>query len=509
MNSEEKKEPFLETKGIKKGFPGVWEHLVLDDINFDLRLGEVHTLLGENGAGKTVLANILSGFYRSTEGKIYVEGKQVDFNSPRDALNNGVGMIHQEVMLANPFTVAENVAFGTEDSLLSYKVKEVEKEITELSHKYGLAVDPKKKVRNLSAGGQQRAEILKVLYHNPQALILDEPTSLLTPQESEKLRKVLVDMTEKGMGIVFITHKMEEVMGVSDRVTVLKLGKVTGKRNIEETSQEELTRIMLGEKVPLELKRKNEPREEKVLEVSNISIKGNQGEEKVENLTFSVRKGEIFGIAGVSGNGQSELLEALTGIRDVESGNMRIRGKNSTDSSPRQIIDLGVAHMPEKRREVGVVEEMAVAENIVLRDYRNPPFSNGLFLSQEAITSHSEKMVSDFDIIAPNLWRSDTRILSGGNIQRLILGRETWRKPPLIIASHPTHGLDRKAIRNIWQLFIDLRDDGTSILLVSEDLDEVLSLSDRIGVMYEGKFTEVIRPKEKDKEEVGLLMTGA
>ncbi|MFW6012761.1 MAG: ATP-binding cassette domain-containing protein, partial [Candidatus Bipolaricaulota bacterium] len=333
----------LRAKGISKGFPGVWEHLILDKIDLEIRKGEVHTLLGENGAGKTVLANILSGFYTSTGGKVFVEGKEVALHSPQDGLAHGIGMIHQEVMLAKPFTVAENVLLGNDSPPLSYPLKRVEREIEDLSQQFGLAVDPTAKVSELSAGEQQRAEILKVLYYRPQVLLLDEPTSLLTPQESQDLFQVLREMATEGFGILFITHKMEEVMKVSDRVTVLKLGEVMGERNIEETDKDELTQMMLDEKIPIKLERKETVQEEKTLNVNDLSVAGQAGERKVLNLSFEVMQGEILGVAGVSGNGQSELIEALTGLREPESGMVEISGENMTGAGSRAVIEQDVA----------------------------------------------------------------------------------------------------------------------------------------------------------------------
>ncbi|MBS3813074.1 ABC transporter ATP-binding protein [Candidatus Bipolaricaulota bacterium] len=499
----------LRAEGISKGFPGVWEHLILNEIDFDVKEGEVHTLLGENGAGKTVLANILSGFYGSTAGKIYIKGEEVELNSPQDGLEHGVGMIHQEVMLAKPFTVAENVALGTDDSDFSYPLDKVEHRVDQLSENYGLEVDPTARVGDLSAGEQQRAEILKVLYHEPQVLILDEPTSLLIPQEAQQLFKVLRGMADEGFGIVFITHKMEEVMEVSDRVTVLKLGKVMGETDIEETDEEELTEMMLDEKIPIRLERKEFEEQSVSLSVEDIYVTGSRGNTQLNGVSLNLHEGEIFGVAGVSGNGQSELIEAITGLREIDNGRLIIEGKDMTDASPREIQEKGVAHMPEKRREIGVVEPMTVGENLILRDYRDPPFSRLSVLNRSAITNHAEEIIEEFDVIAPDIWKSETRILSGGNIQRMILGRESWRAPEIIIASHPTHGLDRRAVSHTWELFIDLRDRGSAILLVSEDLDEVISLSDRIAVMLEGNVVGIVDSDEADKSELGMMMTGA
>ena len=500
--------PLLWAEGVSKGFPGVWGHLILDEIDFDVRAGEVHTLLGENGAGKTVLANILSGFYSSTSGHIYIDGRPVTLNSPKDGLHHGVGMIHQEVMLAGPYTVAENVLLGLEGSPWAYPLREIEAGIAELSERYGLKVDPRARVEDLAAGEQQRAEILKVLYHRPNVLLLDEPTALLTPDEARQLVKLLREMAEEGFGIVYITHKMEEIMTVSDRITVLKLGKISGTRAVDEADEDELTEMMMGETIPIHLERAALESETRALEVENLHVRTPSRGEALRGLSFELNAGEILGVAGVSGNGQAELIEAITGLRAVSQGRVRILDEDLTDASPLAIINKGVAHIPEKRRAMGVVEQMTVAENMVLKDYRTEGFSHNGFLDRRQITEHSQQLKDEFNLIAPDLWQTETRILSGGNIQRLLLGRETWRQPPLIIASHPTHGLDRRAVRQTWELFIALRDQGSAILLVSEDLEEVLSLSDRVAVIYNGDFVDILDAAEADYEGVGKLMAG-
>ena len=498
----------LRAEGVSKGFPGVWGHLILDAIDFDVRAGEVHTLLGENGAGKTVLANILSGFYSSTAGRVYIEGHHVELNSPKDGLRHGVGMIHQEVMLAGPYTVAENVLLGLDGSPFEHPLKEIERDIAALSERYGLAVDPHARVEDLAAGEQQRAEILKVLYHRPNVILLDEPTALLTPDEARQLVRVLREMAEEGYGIVYITHKMEEIMTVSDRITVLKLGKISGTRTIDEADEDELTRMMMGEAIPIELERAPMESQATALEVDDLHVAVPGRGEALRGPSFALRTGEILGVAGVSGNGQTELIEAITGLRHVSQGRVRILGEDLTNATPLEVINRGVAHIPEKRRAMGVVEQMTVAENMVLKDHRTAPFSRNGLLNRRAITAHSERLKGEFNLIAPDLWKTETRILSGGNIQRLLLGRETWREPPVVIASHPTHGLDRRAVRQTWELFIALRDKGSAILLVSEDLEEVLSLSDRVAVIYNGQFMDILNAEDADYERVGKLMAG-
>ena len=498
----------LEARGISKGFPGVWEHLILDHIDFDVRAGEVHSLLGENGAGKTVIANILSGYYGRTAGEILVKGKAVSFTSPREGLAHGIAMVHQELMLVPAFTVAQNVMVGLKAPNLSFHLKQVEKKLDELTAHYGIQVDPRARVEDLSAGEQQRVEILKVLFHEPEVLLLDEPTSLLTPQEADQLFVVLRGMADEGKGIVFITHKMREVFAVSDRVTVLKLGKMQGTCYISETTEDELTRRTFGETVPDYMERPPVKFKENALEVQHLVPKGLEDKANTAGLSFALHKGEILGLAGVAGNGQSELIECITGLRPAAKGEILILDRNMTDCLPRAFIELGVAHIPERRREVGMVEQMFVAENVVLKDYRTPPFSNHTVLNHKEITRHTEDIVTRFNALVPDLWKTECRILSGGNIQRLILGRETWRKPPVIIASHPTEGLDAKAIRHTWELFLELRENGSGILLISEDLDEIMSLSDRIGVIFESAIVGMVEGKGADREQLGHWMAG-
>ncbi|MCD6125882.1 MAG: ABC transporter ATP-binding protein [Thaumarchaeota archaeon] len=505
----EKGEILIKAENVVKGFPGVWEHLILDHINFDVRAGEVHALLGENGAGKTVLANILSGFYVITSGQIYVRGKPVKFNSPRDALEHGIAMVHQEFTLVPTLTVAENIALGLKEySSLSFPLKEVERKLAELSERYGLKVNPKAKVEDLSAGERQRAEIMKVLYWEPDVLILDEPTSMLTPHEADELFKVLRGMAAENKGVVFITHRIEEVMKVADRVTVLRLGKFMGTKSIKETTKEELLKLMIGEVEPFRPIRKPVKSEKPVLEVIDLHVVGREGVEAVRGVTFTVREGEIFGIAGVAGNGQRELVEALTGLRKVKSGKIMIMGKDVTNKSPRELAKLGVRHIPEDRRGIGVAEPMTFGENIMMRDYCSPPFSKNGIIDYDFVTRHAKELIKKFEILTPDIWNTEVRILSGGNIQRLILARELWVEPKLLIAFHPTYGLDMRALTHTHKLFMRLREKGSAILLVSEDLEEIMSLSDRIAVMFRGKFMGILDASKATVEEIGMMMAG-
>lgn len=505
-NSHHKAEVLLEGRNLCKSFESVWAHLVLDHINLSVKAGEIHAVLGENGAGKTVAANILSGFYSLSEGQILVRGKPVQLRSPADGIRYGIGMVHQELALVGPFSVAENIALSFPGSELSFPITRIEDRVRELSHRFGLMVDPQAKVWNLSAGEQQRAEILKVLFRNPEVLILDEPTSLIAA-DAAQLFKALKDMAKEGYGVMFITHKVEEALEISDRVTVLRLGKQMGTRKVSETNEKELIGLMFGEHKPVWLKRKPVKSERIALELHNIWAKGAAGEESLRDVSLNIREGEILGIAGISGEGQSELVEVITGLRKSSAGQIVIFGKDLTNASPRKIIEAGLAHIPEKRREVGMVEPMPTAENVVLKDVRKKPFSRFSFLNIPYISRHSDKIIRLYQALVPDLWRTPTRILSGGNIQRLILGRETWQVPPLIVAAYPTHGLDAKAIEHTWSLFMELREKGTSILFISEDLDEIMALSDHIAVMYGGKVVDIIAAKDANREEIALMMT--
>ncbi len=503
-------EVVLEARKVVKGFPGVWEHLILDHIDFDVRAGEVHALLGENGAGKTVLANILSGFYTLSSGEIIVKGRSVKFKSPADAIRHGIGMVHQEFTLATPLTVVENVALTLRrNNPLSYPLKKVEEKIRELSERYGLKIDPGETVENLSLGERQRVEIIKVLYWEPSILILDEPTSVLTLEESKELFQILRKMADEGKGVVFITHRIEEIMEVADRVTVLRLGKKMGTLNVAETNRSELLRLMLGEMTSVSYQRVSAKEAHKpVLQVENLTVFDDDGREAVKNVNLEVREGEILGIAGVSGNGQKELVEALTGLRKVARGKIVINGVDLTNSSPRRFAQKGVRHIPEDRRRTGVVEEMVTAENIMLREYREKPFSVLGIINKRAVTELAQKLVKSFGVLTPDLWDTEVRILSGGNIQRLILARELWKEPKLLVAFHPTYGLDLKAVSQTHRLFMSLREKGSAILLVSEDLEEIFLLSDRIAVMYDGQLVGVLKSEEATVEKVGKMMTG-
>ncbi|HDM27029.1 MAG TPA: ABC transporter ATP-binding protein, partial [Candidatus Bathyarchaeota archaeon] len=461
----------------------------------------------ENGAGKTTLMNILYGIYQPDEGEIYVRGRRVRIRSPKDAIRLGIGMVHQHFMLVYTHTVAENIALGLPTAKFFLPLREVEEKIRELSERYGLKVDPKAKIWQLSTGEQQRVEILKILYRGAEVLILDEPTAVLTPREAEELFAVMRRMAKEGRAIVFITHKLEEVMAVSDRVTVLRKGRVVATLKTSETDKRELARLMVGREVLFRLEKAPAKLGRVVLDVKNLKALNDRGLVAVRGVSFQVREGEIFGIAGVAGNGQKELVEAITGLRRAEEGKILLMGEDITNHTPRDLIDRGVYHIPEERIRMGLVPNMTVAENLVLKSYRRPPFCRSLLLDYGEIRKYAEKMVSKYNIVTPSI-DTPAKLLSGGNIQRLILARETSGRPRLVVAAHPTYGLDVGATEYIRKLLLKLREQGAAILLVSEDLEEVLTLSDRVAVMFEGQFMGVLKAEEADMEEIGLMMAG-
>ncbi len=497
-------EPLVRMEGIVKRFPGV---LANDHVDFELLPGEIHALLGENGAGKTTLMNILYGIYQPDEGQIFVKGRRVRIRSPRDAIRLGIGMVHQHFLLVDKHTVAENLAMGYAKSFLN-PLREVKARIRDFTERYGIQVDPDAYIWQLSVGEQQKVEIVKALYAGADILILDEPTSVLTPQEARDLFNVLRRMREDGKGIVFITHKLSEVFEVADRVTVMRRGKVVGTLRVEEATKEALARMMVGRDVVFELERTPGRPGEPVLEVRDLTVLGDRGREAVRGVSFEVREGEIFGIAGVAGNGQRELVQAIVGLRRVKSGSVRVMGVDATNRSPREIAELGVGHIPEERLKFGIVPDMSVAENSVLKSYYRPPYRKGLLLDYGEIRRTAESLINEYEIAVPS---PDTRarLLSGGNMQKLIVGREIRRDPKLIVASNPTFGLDVGATEYIRKLLLRKRDEGKAILLVSGDLDEVIQLSDRIAVMFEGRFVGIVRPEEVTREEIGLMMSGS
>ena len=491
-------------KHIVKRFPGVVANA---GITFEARAGEVHALLGENGAGKTTLMNILYGIYQPDEGEIYVRGRRVRIHSPRDAIALGIGMVHQHFMLVHSHTVAENVILGLRDVPFIRPTEAVKEKIAEFSRRYGLKIDPDAYIWQLSAGEQQRVEIIKALYRGVDVLILDEPTTMLTPGEARELFHTLRRMAEEGRTVIFITHKLEEVMEVSDRVTVLRKGKVVGTMNTAETNERELARMMVGRDVIFHLEKAPIRPGNVVLQVEHLHALNDKGLPALRDVSFTIREGEILGIAGVAGNGQRELVEVITGMRPATGGRVIIDGEDVTNKSPREILARGVAHVPEERMHMGMVPNMSVAENLILKGYDRPPFSRGLFLDTRAVREHAERIIHEFQIATPSPW-TPAKLLSGGNIQRLILGRELSLKPRLIVAAHPTYGLDVGATEYIRQILLQERERGAAILLVSEDLEEILTLSDRIAVMFEGRIMGILEAREADVETIGAMMAG-
>jgi len=507
------RESIIEMRGITKRFPGV---LANDHIDFDLKACEIHALLGENGAGKTTLMNILYGLYRPDEGSILVQGEPVTIRSPKDAIELGIGMVHQHFTLIPVMTVTENIVLGRKSArepLLD--IGRAEKRTAELSEMHKLKVDPKAKIEQLSMGERQRVEILKALYRDAQVLILDEPTSVLTPQETEDFFKTLRSMVNQGFTIVFITHKLPEVMEISDRVTVLRRGKVVARSDTKLTNPIELSKMMVGREVAINIE-KQKPEEGKVaLEVKNLSAMGDKGLLALKNLSFSIHEGEILGIAGVSGNGQRELAEVLTGMRKASEGKVYIFGRDMTNLSPKKIIEQGVGDIPEDRLGTGLILGFSVAENLILETRSMSPFSyrwflpfaKRFFLDGNEIQKNAERVIQEYEIMTPSV-NAPARNLSGGNLQRLILAKVLSRNPKLLVAAQPTSGLDVAATEFIQRKLIEQRERGVAILLISEDLNEIMSLSDRIAVMYEGKIVGIIPASKAQIQEIGLMMTG-
>jgi len=504
----------VEMKGITKRFPNV---LANDHIDFCVNSGEIHALLGENGAGKTTLMNILFGLYQPDEGQILLDKKRVTLRSPRDAIKLGIGMVHQHFKLVETNTVAENIVLCLQIGgvtnpmnffrLLQNPLHDVEQRVKDLSNEYRLKVDPRAKIWQLSLGEQQRVEIIKTMFQGVNILILDEPTSVLAPKEVDDLFNTLHRMADEGHAIVFISHKLDEVLRISDRITVLRNGRVMASLITSKTDKNELARLMVGRDVLFRLEKKQTIRSEPVLEVKNLEAFSDKGGLALKNITFKVFSREILGIAGVSGNGQKELTEVLTGLRKSEKGEVNILGVNVTNSSPIKILNQGVAHIPEERIKVGTVPNMSVSENLFLRRYNQHPFSNGFCLKKDIIRQHSEKLIREYNIATPST-QTPIKLLSGGNIQKLIIARETSWNPKLIIASHPTYGLDVGATEQIRRLLLKQRETGVAILLISEDLTEILSLSDRIIVMFNGEFVGETIAETANIEKIGLMMAG-
>ncbi len=495
----------LEMVGITKQFPGV---LANNNINFDLNEGEIHALLGENGAGKTTLMNILYGLYHQDSGDILVKGEKKLFSSPSDAIAQGIGMVHQHFMLIPVFTVAENIMLGSETLKgIALDQKTVADKVRELSHHYGLDVDPQAYVEDLPVGVQQRVEIVKALYRNAQILILDEPTAVLTPQEAEDLFRIMRDLTRKGVSIIFITHKLKEVLSVSDRITVMRAGEVVGTVTPEECTENHLASMMVGRDVVLKLDKKQANPGDNVLQVKDLVVKDQRGIEAVKGISFEVRAGEILGIAGIQGNGQTELIEALTGLHTPSSGQVMLAGQNVTGKTPRVLYEIGMGHIPEDRQRHGLVLPYPVKDNMILCTYYREPFAHGVVMDEKNISQNASQLVEQYDVRTPGI-HTHVGSLSGGNQQKVIIARELSRPIHLLIANQPTRGLDVGSIEYIHGQILKRRDDGIAVLLISTELAEIMQLADRIAVMFRGHIVAVIPVAEATKEFLGLLMAG-
>lgn len=496
----------VEMLNIRKEFPGI---VANDNVTLQLRKGEVHALLGENGAGKSTLMGMLFGMYQPDRGTIKINGKEVKITNPNKANDLGIGMVHQHFKLVENFTVTENIILGCEPKKgLVVDIKSAAKKIEELSKSYGLNVDPYAKIEDISVGMQQRVEILKMLYKNADILILDEPTAVLTPQEIDDLIKIIKGLTKEGKSIILITHKLKEIKEVSDRCTVIRKGKYIGTVDTKDTTEAKMAKMMVGRDVAFKVEKKEAKLKDEVLRVENISVKNNKKVLGLKNFSLSIKGGEILGVAGVEGNGQTELVEAITGLRKVESGSVIYKGEDITNEKTRKRIDKGIAHIPEDRHKRGLVLDYTLEENMIIEVYNKEPFSKRGILNKSIIRKYAEKILGEFDVRSGEGAISKARTLSGGNQQKAIIGREIELNPDLLIAVQPTRGLDVGSIEYIHKRLVEQRDKGKAVLLVSLELDEVLNLSDRIAVVNGGELIGIVNTKETDENEIGLMMAG-
>ncbi len=497
----------LEIRHVTKRFPGV---LANDDVSFNLRKGEIHALLGENGAGKSTLMNVVYGLYAPDEGEFLIDGKHVEINGPHDAINYGIGMVHQHFMLVPVFSVTENMILGSEVTKgTSLDLKRARREILEISEAYGLEVDPDAIVEDIPVGVQQRVEILKALYRKANILVLDEPTAVLTPQEAEDLFQVMRQLTEKGVSIIFITHKLKEILSVADRVTVMRRGKVVGHTTPAETDQQGLATMMVGRDVLLQVEKAPAKPEDIVLQISDLTIRDERNVSVVKDISFEVRAGEILGIAGVQGNGQTELAEAITGLRGVDAGTVSLLGETVPFERPRYLVEHGMGHVPEDRHKHGLVLPYSLADNMVLCTYYQKPFAGKMLVrNEQAIQENANGLMERFDVRAPGI-EVAASTLSGGNQQKVIVGREFSRGIKVLVANQPTRGLDVGSIEYIHQEIVKMRDEGVGVVVISAELDEILSLSDRIAVMFRGEIVTIIDAKDASRDKLGLWMAGS
>ncbi|SES77729.1 ABC transporter ATP-binding protein [Anaerobranca gottschalkii] len=496
----------LKLVDVRKVFPGV---VANDDVNLEVREGEIHAIVGENGAGKSTLMNIIFGLYHQDGGEIYYKGEPYNVSGPNDAIKLGIGMVHQHFMLVEPFTVVENIILGSEPTTNGVlDIKTATKKVKEISDRYKLMIKPDEVIENISVGMQQRVEILKTLFRGAELLIFDEPTAVLTPQEIEELFEIFRTLKKQGKTIIFITHKLKEVKAISDRITVLRQGKTIGTVNTDEVNENDIAKMMVGREVLLRVEKKEGNPGDVILEVEDLCANDNRGLPALKNISFSIRKGEILGFAGVEGNGQSELVEVLTGLRKATKGKITYKGQDITNQSPRTIKESGVGHIPEDRHKRGSILDYNIAENLILGFHHKPPFAKPFYLDYKAIKANADKLIPEFDVRTPS---ADVKIrsLSGGNQQKVIIAREISQQPDLLIASQPTRGVDIGAIEFIHKRIIEQRDQGKAVLLVSAELQEVMSLSDRIAVIYDGEIVGIVDAKNIDEFELGAMMTGS
>ena len=496
----------LDMQNITKIFPGVKAN---DNVNLSIKKGEIHALVGENGAGKTTLMNVLYGLYDPEGGQVFYEGNKVNVDGPQDAIDLGIGMVHQHFMLVDPLTVTENIILGNEPRKgLKINQKKARKEVEDISNKYGLYVDPDAKIQDISVGMQQRVEIIKTLYRGADLLIFDEPTAVLTPQEIDELFDIFRSLKEQGKTIIFITHKLKEVKEISDRITVLRGGKSIDTVDTANVSEEDVAELMVGRPVLLEVEKTKAKPGKIFLTIENLKVKNNRNIQAVNGVSLTVKKGEILGIAGVEGNGQSELIEAITGLRKIESGQVKIKDKEITKFNAREIKREGVAHIPEDRQKRGLIMDFDLQENMILGYHDLEPFSKNGIMNYNNIRNYTQELLEKFDVRGGGA-TTDAKSLSGGNQQKVIVAREFSHDPELLIASQPTRGVDVGSIEFIHKQIIDRRDNGAAVLLVSAELSEILSLSDRIAVIFEGEIVDILDVEDADERRLGNLMTGS
>lgn len=505
MTTDNKSNKLIEMKKITKKFGSF---IANNNIDLEVDKGEIHALLGENGAGKSTLMNILYGLYTPTSGDIFLNGEKVDITNPNVAIKHGIGMVHQHFMLVDTFTVVENIILGMEPTKMGkLDIDLARKKVRDLSDTYGLHVDPDSKIMDISVGMQQRVEILKALYRGAEILILDEPTAVLTPQEIDELMKTMRALSDQGKTIVIITHKLKEIKAAADKCTIIRRGEKIATVNVADVSERQLAEMMVGREVNFKVEKEDLEPGNEVFKIDDIVVKDNRKLEAVKGLNLQLKRGEILGIAGIDGNGQSELIEAITGLRHIESGSVTLNGEDITNKTPFDIINSGIGTIPEDRQKRGLVLEFSIKENMILENYYKEPFSKKGILDHIKIKEHAQKLIEQFDIRPADPEKLSGQ-MSGGNQQKVIIAREIFNNPDVLIAAQPTRGLDVGAIEYVHKYLVKQRNDGKAVLLISFELDEIINVSDRIAVIYEGKIVDVIDGKDADENKIGLLMAG-